>query len=374
MSPRSTPTLLAALLALGSGCLVACSGATSDVPGQEDGGTDGATGDDAATDGALDTTTDDTGGGGGDATSDTGTGPDSGPGVDGGDAVGPGPDGSFVPVRFVAVGDTGKGNTTQSDVAKAIAAKCAKDGCDFVQLLGDNIYDSGVSSVTDPQWNTKFETPYGPVALPFYAVLGNHDYGGNGAGTEFGKGQYEVDYTAKSTKWKMPAKYYPRTVPGVSFFALDTNMMMFSMAGEQKKDVAAWIAAAKTPWKFAFGHHPVLSNGPHGNAGTYEGIPFIPVTSGQGVKDFMDAEICGKVDFYVCGHDHSRQWIQTKCKGTELVVSGAGAATTDLKGKNPTWFQAATPGFVWFEITDKSVRVEFLDATGKLEFTRTVTK
>ncbi|MBL8717457.1 MAG: metallophosphoesterase [Myxococcales bacterium] len=289
------------------------------------------------------------------------------------DAVGPA-DAGFVPVRFVAIGDTGKGNTTQTDIGKAVAAKCAKDGCDFVQLLGDNIYDSGVSSVTDPQWTTKFETPYGGVALPFYAVLGNHDYGGNGAGTEFGKGQFQVDYTAKSTKWKMPAKYYPRTVPGVSFFGLDTNMMMFSMATEQKKDVAAWVAAAKTPWKFAFGHHPILSNGPHGNAGTYEGIPFIPITSGQGVKDFMDAEICGKVDFYVCGHDHSRQYIQTTCKGTQLVISGAGAATTDLKGKNPTWFQAATPGFVWFEITAKSVRIEFLDATGKVEFTRTVTK
>ena len=56
-----------------------------------------------------------------------------------------------------------------------------------MQLLGDNIYDSGVTSVTDPQWQTKFEIPYMGVNLPFYVVLGNHDYGGNGAGTEFDK-------------------------------------------------------------------------------------------------------------------------------------------------------------------------------------------
>jgi hypothetical protein len=60
-------------------------------------------------------------------------------------------------VRFAAIGDTGKGNTGQKQVADAIARKCAASGCDFVQLLGDNIYDSGVTSVTDPQWQTKFE-------------------------------------------------------------------------------------------------------------------------------------------------------------------------------------------------------------------------
>ena len=88
------------------------------------------------------------------------------------------------------MGDTGKGNTGQQDVANAVARKCAASGCDFVQLLGDNIYESGVTSVTDAQWQTKFEKPYMGISQPFYVVLGNHDYGGNGAGNEFDKAKW----------------------------------------------------------------------------------------------------------------------------------------------------------------------------------------
>jgi len=277
-------------------------------------------------------------------------------------------------VRFVAMGDTGKGNTTQSEIGAAIAAKCAKDGCDFVQLLGDNIYESGVTSTTDAQWATKFETPYAAIDLPFYAVLGNHDYGGNGAGNEFGKGKNEVDYTTVSKKWKMPAPHYHHVMKHVEFFALDTNLMMYSMASTQKTEVAGWIAASKTTWKIAVGHHPYYSNGPHGNAGTYEGIPFIPITSGQGVKDFFDSTICGKVDVYFCGHDHSQQMLKPTCKGTELFVSGAGSGNTDLKGSNATYFQAAAPGFLYVRIDGKTLTAEFLDGKGVSEYTRTITK
>lgn len=278
-------------------------------------------------------------------------------------------------LRFVAMGDTGKGNEGQKLVANAIAAKCAKDGCDFVQLLGDNIYDSGVSSTSDPQWTTKFETPYGGVSMPFYAVLGNHDYGGNGTGNEFGKGQNEVDYTAKSMKWKMPGNIWNRSEKGVDMFALDTNLIMFSRdIDKQKTAFNAWKGSAKGTWKLAFGHHPYLSNGPHGNAGRYEGIPFIPVASGGTVKDFMDSTVCGNVDVYICGHDHSRQWITPTCKGTELIVSGGGASTTELKGSNPTYYQSATTGFLYVVIQGNKFTGEWIDAMGKSEYTRTITK
>ena len=49
----------------------------------------------------------------------------------------------------------------------AIAAWCTSHPCEFAVLLGDNIYDTGVTSVTDPQWQTKFEIPYAAVNMPF---------------------------------------------------------------------------------------------------------------------------------------------------------------------------------------------------------------
>lgn len=360
-------------LLFGSVLLLACSGGSA--PADEDplkkadtgststdNDTGGSTNDDTGS-----TSTDDTGSStGGDSTSTT---MDDGPGTT------TDTPGTSEVLRFVVMGDTGEGNDGQKSVAKAIADKCAKDGCDFVQLTGDNIYESGVSSTTDPQWTTKFETPYGGISLPFYAVLGNHDYGGNGTGNEFGKGQHEVDYTKVSMKWKMPATHWGRSQKGVDMFGLDTNLIMFSRdIDKQKSSFNAWKGAAKGTWKIAFGHHPYLSNGPHGNAGRYEGIPFIPVVSGQTVKDFMDSTVCGNVDVYICGHDHSRQWLKDKCKTTELIVSGAGAKATELKGSNGTYYQSTALGFLYVVIEGNKFTGEWVDVTGKSEYTRVLTK
>lgn len=276
-------------------------------------------------------------------------------------------------VRFVVMGDTGDNNTNQQKVANAIAAKCKASGCDFVQLLGDNLYDSGASSVDDPIWQTKFEVPYAAIDLPFWAVLGNHDYGANGLGTDFPKGKNEVDYTKKSKKWKMPAAYYDWHKENIHFFGLDTNMILFGQDAAQRTDMKAFIAASTEDWKIAFGHHPYKSNGPHGNAGVYDGIPIGP-NAGAKVKSFLEDVVCGKVDIYMCGHDHSRQWLNESCMGTELVVSGAGAKTTELPGKNAALFQSIEVGFLYVVIDGKNLTAEFMDENGKVEFTHKKTK
>jgi tartrate-resistant acid phosphatase type 5 len=276
------------------------------------------------------------------------------------------------------MGDTGEKNEKQQKVGNAIAAHCKARGCDFVTLLGDNLYESGASSVNDPLWQDAFEIPYAAIDLDFFAVLGNHDYGANGAGTDFPKAKNEVDYTQKSKKWKMPNHFYhhlPPTGAGkVELFALDTNMMMFGQTSAQKSDMAKWLADSKADWKIAIGHHPYKSNGPHGNAGNYEGLPLVPVTNGKGVKDFLEDNICGKVDLYLCGHDHSRQWLNVSCKGTELAVSGAGSKVTEFKGNNPSLFQSLEVGFLYIVIEGKTLTAEFIDEDGKSEFTHTMKK
>jgi hypothetical protein len=276
-------------------------------------------------------------------------------------------------VRFAAFGDTGKGNLGQSSVAAAVQAKCAASGCDFLQLLGDNIYDTGVTSTADPQFQTKFEVPYADLTLPFFMILGSHDYGGNGAGTEFYKGQFQVDYTPLSPRWRMPASYYRRVSRHVEFFALDTNLQIFSMDAQQRIDVAAWLAASNATWKVAVGHHPYRSNGPHGNAGMYDGVP-IPPVNGAPVKAFLEQIVCGRADVYLSAHDHTLQWLEPTCSGTELIVSGAGSATTSLPGSNPVHFQSLSLGFVYFDIRGNTLTAEFIDTTGTVLFSRTITK
>lgn len=277
-------------------------------------------------------------------------------------------------IRFLAVGDTGRGDANQKRVRDAMVGKCARDGCDFVLLLGDNFYVSGVDSVTDTQWKTKFETMYAGVHAPFYAALGNHDYGGGGNGNEFIKGQYQVDYTAVSAKWKMPAPYYTLNAGAAQFFAVDSNMQMYARDADQRTQVAAWLAASTSRWKIAFGHHPYKSNGPHGNAGTYDGQPGTKIFNGVGVKSFYENVICGKVDIMFSGHDHLREWMTDTCQGTELIVSGAGSEVTSLVGRNATRFQSARQGFAYVVLTPASLSLEFVNDAGNVDFSRVIQK
>ena len=86
------------------------------------------------------------------------------------------------PPSFLAFGDWGRdGAQHQRDVAVQMGKAAAELGCRFIASVGDNFYENGVQSVDDPQWKTSFENIYTDPALqvPWYAVLGNHDYKGN---------------------------------------------------------------------------------------------------------------------------------------------------------------------------------------------------
>lgn len=328
------------------------------------------------------------GGGGGGGDQDAGGG--------GGDPVPDAPPPAPKRARFAVLGDSGKGNTAQRAVAVAMRDVCQHKGCDFVLLLGDNIYDAGVDSVTDTQWQTKFEMPYADIDLPFYAALGNHDNGGAllgfdvaGIGNEFDKGKIEVDYTAHSTKWTMPATHYTFTQAHVGFVVLDTNAIIWSDTTHGNQ--ANWMPTAMMEmqgkdWVFFAGHHPYLSNGTHGNAGNYDapelaGIPIpnpLPIQNGATVKTFFDTHVCGNADVYFAGHDHSRQWLDepTKCGGTEMIVSGAGASSTEIRdrGNNMFYEDATKPGFLYVDIDGNTFTGTFYDAQGTVDYTRTFTK
>ena len=277
-------------------------------------------------------------------------------------------------VRFVALGDTGKGNAAARRVAAAIAKKCAADGCEFVLLLGDNVYDSGITTPDDPLMVERFEKVFAPVDLPFYPVLGNHDSGADGLGTDFTRGVNEVLYSKHSSKWRMPDAFYTLSFGPLDIFALDTNMANFERAEEQAAKMKAAMLRSRARWKLAYGHHPYISNGPHGNAGSYNGLTRPPSFSGIHVKAFVEDVVCGNADAYLCGHDHSLQWLTPTCNGTELLVSGTGAESTTLPGKNKARFQSTDLGFIYGVATDTELSMEFVDESGKRLFTRTMAK
>ena len=195
-------------------------------------------------------------------------------------------------------------------------------------------------------------------------------------------GEFQKEYALQNPKWVLPKEYYTFTaLEGLAdFFAFDTARLMWSdMVEEQEEFLNEAIAASKAQWKVAFAHHPYLSNGKHGNAGRYEGYSFIPIANGASVKEFLDDVICGKVDLYLCGHDHNRQSFTASASdcGVHFIVNGASSKTTDFEyhdGNFTLWDDDQKEGYVWAEITSQEIRVIWLDLDGNIDFEYTIEK
>lgn len=315
-------------------------------------------------------------------------------------------------VSFLAIGDMGKGNLQQYRVAKAMKSYCASQQCDFVMGLGDNIYSSGVSSINDEQFITKFEKPYEDISLPFYMVVGNHDNSGlfAGDGGFNYRGDLQVLYARKknrpSEKWRMPARYYQVQFPQVSkienklldIYGLDSTPLTslhdpsseFNLQNVSKKQ-GGWFSSkvkqSLSHWRIAFAHHPYLSNGVHGNAGKYDNANLagegyvVNRIAGVYFKDFLETYVCGEVDLFISGHDHTLQDLKhtNQCGNTEFIVSGAAAGTTTLsENKNPKYWQSDELGFFHILVKPNSILIRGInvheDGTFIIKHQRTLTK
>lgn len=302
------------------------------------------------------------------------------------------------PVRFLVLGDTGSGGAGQYKVAAAAVQVCAALGCDFAIVNGDNIYDNGVESPHDPQFEAKFELPYADLAIPFYLALGNHDNGGtlgDGDGSENYRGDFQVAYSYRtdrlSDKWHMPSRYHTFRQGEVQLWALDTNPLMYwgglplpgqplwmgidPLGLDQLEWLRGSLAASDARWKFAFAHHPYITNGQHGDAGFYEGVP----TLGLNIKLFVEQGLCGAADFYSAGHDHDLQWLKATegCAKTEFIVSGAASKPRPLADPDgePAWFQLGdTLGFFWVQVQGDTFTGRVYDGDGALRFERSFAK
>src|SRR5690349_18267155 len=81
------------------------------------------------------------------------------------------------PLQFMVIGDWGRdGAFHQRQVAEAMAEF---GQARFVASTGDNFYQHGVQSIADSKWDRSFQRVYTGVPQRWYAVLGNHDYGGS---------------------------------------------------------------------------------------------------------------------------------------------------------------------------------------------------
>lgn len=187
---------------------------------------------------------------------------------------------------LLMIGDWGYEDVTaQSSVAAAMRKYVQVHSLktEALLLLGDNWYGPLEGGVHSPRWQTQFERMYPADAFtcPAYAILGNHDY----QRWPESKVEAELEYAALGgTRWTMPARWYrfkfPGTNPLITFLALDSNMpfddaaanhgVTFTLTLQQQVDQLAWLERElqrprTTPFLVVMGHHPIYSDGAHGD-------------------------------------------------------------------------------------------------------------
>ena len=262
------------------------------------------------------------------------------------------------PMRFVVLGDTGNANEAQRLVAEQVARTCEARGCDFLVLLGDNIYPSGACTVDYPQWETKVRAPFLSMGIPVRPVLGNHDYGGSLPEPDCAMAQ--VEYSTVQPLWQMPARHYVVDQGAAHMMFLDTAPVGWggaaAYAEEQRGFFRGHLATTGKAWRLAFGHSPLLSNGvAHGNAAPT-------------MDAFLRGVLCDGVDVYFSGHDHHREVLAAtpECPLT-LVVSGAASQLGAVGDSVPTLFASSTYGFTYVTVTPASLTIEMIDVAGVVD-------
>lgn len=252
---------------------------------------------------------------------------------------------------------------------------------DGLLLLGDNWYGDLPGGVASPRWVEQFERMY-PVetfACPAYTMLGNHDYQLMPPGVN--KLEAELEYArsgrgldGRATRWTLPSRWYtfdfPAKNPLIHFIVLDSNMPRadgvwqhgheFTLKPEEQAEQLAWFEAElkkprTTPFLAVLGHHPVYSNGPHGDH---------PVL----VREWDPLFRKYKVDLYMAGHDHDLQHLEFDGHPTTHFLSGGGGAdlyVLKVDGLDRGPYAQEVHGFSHLSVTRSALELRHLDADGR---------
>ena len=225
-------------------------------------------------------------------------------------------------LTFFVIGDWGNGTSMQY----AIAARMEQERLHldktqspvrFVMSTGDNIYNGGR---LDRDWERKFFAPYAETlkAIPFYAVLGNHD--GNESETSADLPAYLDNFfspAGQMTRW-----YHFQFGGFAEFFALDSTTNQHPAAkspaylesGEQSQWLKQQLAEKPLDWRIAVMHHPMFTAGPNHPPAMPKLLHWFEGFRRQGVSAVF------------AGHEHNLQ-ISNRNAATgdmQFVVSGAG--------------------------------------------------
>lgn len=274
-------------------------------------------------------------------------------------------------VRFAAVGDFGRDSAVQREVARGVHRACAGD-CDFVTLLGDNLYWEGLRPERREEDAATLRCLVNRYPGPKYLVLGNHDYHPVFTDPERAEAQLKV-FAEPGDDLFGGHHFYEVDAGLVRLFAIDTNLLVRGeedlVSDGRVEAFGERIEGSDAPWTIAFGHHPVLSNGEHGDAGSFVEKDRYSFWSGGGWRDFFLRHVVGHAALYLSGHEHNLQFYgRAFGADTGLAVSGSGSKAT-ARSASPLHDDALLEryghGFAVVEATPTQLTIEFHDATGE---------
>ena len=281
------------------------------------------------------------------------------------------------PLNFYLANDLGRnGYYDQKPIAELMGRMAEAIDIEFVVAAGDVHHFEGVRSVDDPLWMTNYELIYShpDLMLPWYPVLGNHEYRGNT--------QAVIDYSNVSARWQMPARYYTKvmeedgatvrlvmvdTAPLLDKYRKDTEKYPDAAAQDMEAQLA-WVdsvlTVAKEDWVLVVGHHPIYA---------YTDKSESERTDLQKRLDTILRKH-GNVDFYLCGHIHNFQHIRKEGSDIDYVVNTSGSLSRDVEPTDGTVFCSSATGFSLITVDKHEIDLYMMDKDGNVIHTIKRTK
>lgn len=281
------------------------------------------------------------------------------------------------PLNFYLANDLGRnGYYDQKPIAELMGRMAEAIDIEFVVAAGDVHHFEGVRSVDDPLWMTNYELIYShpDLMLPWYPILGNHEYRGNT--------QAVIDYSNVSARWQMPARYYTKVMEEdgitVRLVMTDTPPMIdkyrkdsdkYPDAGKQDLNaqlewVDSVLTVAKEDWVIVVGHHPIYADTDKND------------TERTDMQRRLDTILRkhGNVDFYICGHIHNFQHIRMPESDIDYVVNSSGSLSREVKPVDGTVFCSDATGYSLITVDKDEIDLHMIDRDGKVIHTVKRTK
>jgi hypothetical protein len=291
-----------------------------------------------------------------------------------------------VVVTVLVFGDSGVGRGF-TPVAEAAAAACFGDReapCDLALLLGDNVYEEGMSAPGDAAWEEAFALPMAPFVerarsdfrFRAWVVAGNHDWGHDVAERGQSRVVASMDTTESAANleigslWQHPALAYevPGLPPWLHLHGADTEWWLSGARGTAVLDVTRVAMRATRGWDVVFAHHPPVSTGLHG-------------ASAKETDDERWARALTRLrrhglSLVLAGHDHHQEVLETG--GVPVLIQGNSSKGRDA-GTGPyapcsRWHRAGREarGFTILTFRPERVDVEMFDGAGAVVYTTTL--